>query len=86
MSSPHEQGHELMPPPEDLNPSQRARYEQAIDAAAQVLADVRARMAALTPRQAAEEAYVPGGPSVDDLEAKIQELRAHIQRQQKEDP
>jgi hypothetical protein len=51
-------------------------YEQAIAAAAQVLVDARAHMARLTARQAAEEAYVPGGPSVDELETKIRHLRA----------
>jgi hypothetical protein len=51
-------------------------YDQAIAAAAQILADARARMATLTARQAAEEAYVPGGPSVEELEAKIRRLRA----------
>ncbi|WP_433465741.1 hypothetical protein [Spirillospora sp. CA-128828] len=51
-------------------------YEQAIDATAQILADVRHRIATLTPRQAAEEAYVPGGPSIEELETKIRRLRA----------
>ena len=49
-------------------------YVQAIDGAAQILADARARLATLTPRQAAEEAYVPGGPSVDELETRIRAL------------
>lgn len=56
-------------------------YAEAIAAAAQVLVDARARIAALTPRQAATAAYVPGGPSVDELEAKVLRLRAETRAQ-----
>ncbi|GAA2298546.1 hypothetical protein GCM10010402_66470 [Actinomadura luteofluorescens] len=48
---------------------------EAIEGAAQILADVRARLATLSPRQGAEEAYVPGGPTVDELETRIRALR-----------
>lgn len=57
-----------------------ATYEDAVTAAAQILTDVRARMATLTPRQAAVEAYVPGGPSIDELETRIRALRAQPRR------
>lgn len=50
-------------------------YVAAVAGAAQILANVRARLATIPPRQAAEEAYVPGGPSVDELEARIRALR-----------
>ena len=48
----------------------------AIDEAAQILVDARAKRDALTPRQAAEAAHVPGRPSVDDLERLIRAQRA----------
>lgn len=49
--------------------------EEAIEAAGRVWAAACARQAALTPREAAQEAYVPGGPSVDELEARIRARR-----------
>lgn len=58
---------------------QAARYEQAIDEAAQILADVRAQLATQTPEQAADAAYVPGGPSREEIAAKIRALRARTQ-------
>ena len=45
--------------------------EDAIAAAGRVWASVCARQDSLSPRQAAEEAYRPGGPSVDELERRI---------------
>jgi hypothetical protein len=50
-------------------------HEQAIGGAARVWAAACARQSALSPRQAAEEAYVPGGPSVDELEERIRRRR-----------
>lgn len=47
----------------------------AIAAAGRTLADARARMDALTPREAALEAHVPGGPSVAALENRIRVAR-----------
>lgn len=40
-------------------------------AAGAVLAAARAEQDNRTPRQAAEAAYVPGGPSVEELERRI---------------
>lgn len=45
--------------------------EQALADLGRVIADEMAIVATLTPRQAAERAWHPGGPSVDDLEALI---------------
>lgn len=56
------------------------RYRQAISGAAQVLADARADMAAKPARQVAQEAWLPGGPSVDELEAKVRDLRARARQ------
>lgn len=56
-------------------------YAEAIADAAQVLADADMHMATLTARQAALEAYVPGGPSVDELEATVRRLRAETRAQ-----
>lgn len=49
--------------------------DAALDAAAQVLADGRAARDALTPRKAAEAAFVPGGMSVDQIEQLIRQQR-----------
>lgn len=48
--------------------------DAALDEAAQVYVDALAVRDAKPPRQAAEDAYVPGGPSVEELERRI---RAH---------
>lgn len=47
--------------------------QQALDEAGEVFADALAIVSALTPRQAAERAWHPGGPSVDELERRIRE-------------
>lgn len=47
-----------------------------IQAAGRIWAAACARQAALSPREAAQEAYRPGGPSVDELEARITARRA----------
>ncbi|MCP2261057.1 hypothetical protein LX15_004777 [Streptoalloteichus tenebrarius] len=47
----------------------------AIRAAAQVFAQARADRDALPPRLAAEAAWQAGGPSVEEIEAKIRALR-----------
>lgn len=44
--------------------------EQALRDAGRVLADSFAIIATLTPREAAERAWVAGGPSADELTAK----------------
>jgi hypothetical protein len=49
--------------------------EEVIARAGRIWAQACARQAALTPREAAEEAYRPGGPSVDELERRIQAER-----------
>lgn len=55
--------------------------DECITAAARALADGCARQALLSPRQAAREAWQPGGPSVDELEARIRARRArHAQK------
>lgn len=53
--------------------------QQAIAAAAQVLANARAHMATLTDQQAAAEAYVPGEDHAAKV-AKIRRLRAQTVR------
>lgn len=50
--------------------------EQAIAEAGAALAEALAERDALTPRQAAEAAHRPGGPSVDELEQRISAQRA----------
>jgi hypothetical protein len=49
--------------------------EEAIRAAGRVWAAACARQAALSPREAAEEAYRPGGLSVDEIERRIRVQR-----------
>ncbi len=45
--------------------------DEALDAAAACLAQARADQAARSPREAAEAAWSPGGPSVNEIEAEI---------------
>jgi hypothetical protein len=52
--------------------------DELLTAAARIWVDGCARMALLTPREAAREAYEPGGPSADELERRI---RARRERQ-----
>jgi len=47
----------------------------AIVDAGRVLARARATFDERTPREAAEAAWVPGGPSVSELETRIRERR-----------
>lgn len=46
-----------------------------IAAAGQALAAARARRDSLTPEQAAAEAHVPGGPTVEELTERIRAQR-----------
>lgn len=55
-----------------MSPAER----QAIAAAARAYADALDRLAARDPREAAEAAWVPGGPSVDQIEARIRARRS----------
>lgn len=48
---------------------------KAIVAAGQVLAAGRAAAEQMTPRELAEAAYTPTGPSVDELEDRIRRRR-----------
>ena len=70
----HERGTHLSM--RELGPRPMCTYEEAIAAAARVLADARARIATLTAEEVAREAYVPGGPSVEELAEKVRRLRA----------
>ena len=47
----------------------------AIAAAGEALAAAWERFDSMTPAEAARAAYMPGGPSVEELEARIRELR-----------
>jgi len=49
--------------------------DEAIASAGQHLAASLQRLAALTPRQVAEQAHRPGGPSVEELERRIRARR-----------
>ncbi|WP_185949381.1 hypothetical protein [Microbispora sp. KK1-11] len=51
-------------------------YDQALNEAAQIFADARARRDSLPADQAAREAWVPGGPSVTEITALINRQRA----------
>lgn len=44
---------------------------QAMQDASDVLSDVVATLSKLTPREAAERAWHPGGPPLDELEQQI---------------
>lgn len=49
--------------------------DEAIDAAGKTFAAGRRQAAAMTPREQAEAAYTPTGPSVDELEDRIRARR-----------
>lgn len=49
--------------------------DEAIQAAGEAIADALALRDALPPRQAAELAWTPTGPSVDELERRIRAQR-----------
>lgn len=50
-------------------------YDEAINHAGRTLAEGIRRMQEGTPREAAERAYTPGGPSIDELEVRIIQFR-----------
>jgi len=50
--------------------------DEAITAAGRSLAASLQRLSAMTPRQVAEQAHRPGGPSVDEIERRIRARRA----------
>lgn len=50
--------------------------EQALQSLSDFVAECAEQTAALTPREAAERAWHPGGPSVDELTATITANRA----------
>lgn len=52
--------------------------DEAVRAAADVLASATADWWGRTDRENAEAAYVPGGPSVDDLEHQCRDIRQRI--------
>ena len=54
--------------------------EQAMRNAGRVFAAALTRIARMTPEEAADAAYVPGGPSREELAAKVRELRAQARR------
>ena len=58
-----------------MTEEKRVTREEAIAAAGRVLADGIAEQLSRTPNEAAEAAYVPGGPSVDELEDRIRAQR-----------
>lgn len=49
--------------------------EQAIENAGRAYADGLALIAQMTPREQAEAAWTPTGPSVDELEDRIRQMR-----------
>lgn len=71
---------------DSLSPEARPRYDQAIGAAAEVFAAARRKRDELYAAGGAEAvaraAYVPGGPSVEELAAGYERL-AHQARQRK---
>lgn len=52
-----------------------ATQEQIFKVASNVLGRELTRTLLMEPREAAEGAYLPGGPSVDELEQRIRDMR-----------
>ncbi|RCG27238.1 hypothetical protein DQ384_26330 [Sphaerisporangium album] len=67
---------------DSLRPEQRPLYDQAIASAGRILAAARQRRDSLPPEEAAREAYVPGGPSIEELTALIERHRAEARAAQ----
>ena len=63
----------------------RTAWDDCIAGAAQALQAARARREALTPRDAAREAYLPGGPSVAELETQIRRHREEARERAAQD-
>lgn len=61
--------------PDDGETPARPTRKQAIAAAGACLAQARADQAARSPREAAEAAWRPGGPSVNEIEDRIRQRR-----------
>jgi len=57
-------------------------YEEAIKRAAKPLAEAFSRIQEGTAREAAERAYTPGGPGLDELEERIQAWRDEFMMEQ----
>ena len=51
---------------------------QALEEAGRVISEAVAVFSKLTPGQSAERIWVPGGPSVDELTARIEASRARM--------
>lgn len=54
--------------------------DECIQAAGRVLARINYLIATRSPRESAEAAWVPGGPSLDELEARIRVLRGEAEQ------
>lgn len=54
--------------------------DEAIWAAGKVLAHIKFQIATRSPRESAEAAWVPGGPSLDELEARIRVIRGETEQ------
>lgn len=53
---------------------------QALDEAGRVISEAIAIFSKLTPRESAERVWVRGGPSVDELAARIEASREQLLR------
>lgn len=49
--------------------------DECVQAAGKVLARINHLIATRTPRESAEAAWCPGGPSLEELEARIRVIR-----------
>lgn len=56
--------------------------EECIAAAAREWAHIKFLLASRTPRESAEAAWVPGGPSLDELERRIRVIRGEIPKEE----
>lgn len=70
---------------DSLPDEMRDRYDEHIAAAARTWGRARARRDSLPPEEAAREAYMPGGPSVEEIAELIRQHRAEARAQQAEE-
>ncbi|MER5420396.1 hypothetical protein [Streptosporangium roseum] len=73
---------------DSLSPEQQIIFDQACTEAAFIVARARHRRDSLPVEEAAREAYIPGGPSVEEIAAIIrqhrEEARAALAKQREE--
>lgn len=65
---------------DSLTPVQQRRRAEALEEVGRIISEQVAVFSKLTPRESAERVWAPGGPSIDELTARIEASRAGLPR------